>query len=396
MKLTNKTLSITLLSVSIFQMSMVALAPILAALATAFPSAPQLAVQMAGSFLCLIMVLFALLANAISAAIGRRRMILTAMALMIAAAVGGTVLHSTLLLVYLWTTLVGASVGLFVPAVFSMMMDMYDDEGRTTVTSLQSMMVGVGGVVLSLLTGVLASKHWNNAFLAFLLAIPPLILSLRNIPSEEDILKSLPANKLPASETATAGYKDVPGFVWLAALQTFLFAILYFVFSTNISLYMAEKAYSSTSLMGAVTSVFMLGTCVSSLLLKAALGRFGRFTPAFATGLLALSYLVLRMTGALPLIFAAAFVGGSTLGFVFPFFVVTVGARVDASLSILASSLIISVAPNFGSFLSPLVITPLTGLFGGQTVGARFLLGAILAVLLAIGMILLSGSRKKV
>ena len=383
MKQSNGRLSAALLSVSVFQMSMVALAPILSALETAFPTAPVLAVQMASTFLCLIMVLFALAANRIAEAIGRRSMILIAMLSILAAAIGGALLHGSLFMVYLWSSLIGAGVGLFVPAVLSIIMDVYEGDSRTKITSLQSVVVGVGGVALSLLTGALGERQWNAAFLAFLPALAALVLAARCIPAESKLRQALPEEKRSADANTRGGWRDIPGFVWLAALQTFLFAILYFAFSTNISLYMAERGWNSTSLMGVVTSVFMLGTCASSLLLKTVLRCVGHYIPAASFLMLTVSYALLFATGSLALMIAASFLAGSTLGFIFPYLVVNIGEKIDASVSVLASSLVISVAPNSGSFVSPLLLTPITKALGGNTVGARFVAAAIAAAVIA-------------
>ncbi|MCD8322329.1 MAG: MFS transporter [Oscillospiraceae bacterium] len=391
-----KKISIVVVAVSMFQMGMVALSPIISALGEAFPDASQLATQMTNTFLCLIMVFFAIFAGSISRRIGRRSMMIISMALLIAASIGGSLMHSALWMVYFWSTLIGASIGLFVPAANSLMMDVYEDDTRTGIASIQSMMVGIGGVVLSLLTGALSSAHWNYAYLAFLLAVVPLAFAVRCMPTEAQLREIVPAEKqTAAAEANKASYRSVPSYVWIAALHTLVFAIIYFIFSTNISLYMTERSYTSTTLTGAITAVFMLGTCVSSLLLGKVMCILKRYTPVLAFGLLAISYLVLFSAENLVIIFIAAFVGGSTLGFIFPYFVITAGARVDPALSVISSSLIVSIAPNLGSFLSPVLITPLTNLFASGRIAPRFLLGAILAMAITVILIVINIYSKK-
>ncbi|MCD7770355.1 MAG: hypothetical protein LUH36_09635, partial [Oscillospiraceae bacterium] len=88
-----KKISIVVVAVSMFQMGMVALSPIISALGEAFPNASQLATQMTNTFLCLIMVFFAIFAGSISQRIGRRSMVIISMALLIAASIGGSLMH---------------------------------------------------------------------------------------------------------------------------------------------------------------------------------------------------------------------------------------------------------------------------------------------------------------
>lgn len=230
-----KKISIVVVTVSMFQMGMVALSPIISALGEAFPNASQLATQMTNTFLCLIMVFFAIFAGSISQRIGLRSMMIASMTLLLVASVGGCLMHSALWMVYFWSSLIGASIGLFVPAANSLMMDAYDDDARTRINSIQCMMVGVGGVVLSLLTGVLSSTHWNYAYLAFLLAVVPLAFAVRCMPTEAQLREIVPTEKQAAAAEANKGsYRSVPSYVWIAALYTLLFAIIYFIFSTRL------------------------------------------------------------------------------------------------------------------------------------------------------------------
>ena len=87
----------------------------------------------------------------------------------------------------------------------------------------------------------------------------------------------------------------------------------------------------------------------------------------------------------------AAMVGGGSLSLIFPYYVVTIADRVDPAVSVLSASLIVCIGPNFGSFISPMIITNLAGLIGGA-VTDRFLLAGALAV--AGGVILLVRARQ--
>lgn len=92
--------------------------------------------------------------------------------------------------------------------------------------------------------------------------------------------------------------------------------------------------------------------------------------------------------------FAAPFVGGGSLSLIFPYFLVTIAGQVNPSASVMASSLIISVGPNLGSFVSPMILTNLSGLLMGPSVAARFLLAAVLALILAAVLFILNMKRR--
>lgn len=378
-----KPVAATILCISMFQMGMVALAPVIASISTAFPNASQLSAQLAATFLNLVLVIVALFSGAISRAIGRRSMCVAGLGLFVLAAVCGTFLSRSLFAVYLWSAFLGAGTGLFVPCVSSMLLDYFSDEERPRIAGLQTSAVNLGGVALSLLAGILASGRWSRAYLSFLLALPVLCMCLRWLPKEGRA----------GGDDRPAPRARIPAIVWSYAAQTTLFAIIYFAFSTNVSLLLEERSLASSSLSGLATAAFMLGGCAFGFLFNPVMKRLKKRTAIGAFVLLAASYLVIYFFDGLFPLLLGAFVGGGSLSLIFPFFLVRLGGRVDPSVTVLSTSLILSVGPNLGSFLSPVVLTGLAGLTGADSVAFRFLAAALLALLLAAVLLLLSLRR---
>ena len=381
MKQNKKPLIITMLLVSLFQMGMVALSPVVASITTAFPGTSQTVAQLAMTFLCLVLVIFALFSGAIAQRFGRRFMCAAGMLLCAAAGICGTLFTVGLWTVYLWSAFLGAGTGLFVPAVSSMMIDYLEDDERNKVAGIQTAFVNLGGMLLSFFSGILATQRWCNAYLVFLAAAPVLVLSLKCIPAEQNREKV----KAAAGQTKSR----IPAIVWLAALQTFLFAILYFAFSTNVSLLISERALGGTSLSGTATSVFMLGGCLFGFIFNKVMHTCKGATPSLAFLLVAASYLLIYFTDSVGALMVGAFIGGGSLSLIFPYFLIAISGKVDASVSVISSSLILSVGPNFGSFVSPMILTNISNAVFGPVVAARFLLAAIAAIVMAVLLFLL-------
>lgn len=386
MKQNKKPLIITMLLVSLFQMGMVALSPVVASITTAFPGTSQTVAQLAMTFLCLVLVVFALFSGAIAQRFGRRFMCAAGMLLCAVAGLCGTFFTVGLWAVYLWSAFLGAGTGLFVPAVSSMMIDYLGDDERSKVAGLQTAFVNLGGMLLSFFSGILATQRWCNAYLVFLAAAPVLVLSLKYIPAETKREKVKAAADQPKSK--------IPAAVWLAALQTFLFAILYFAFSTNVSLLISERALGGTSLSGTATSVFMLGGCLFGFIFNKVMRTCKGATPSVAFLLVAASYLLIYFTDSVGALMIGAFVGGGSLSLIFPYFLIAIAGKVDASVSVISSSLILSVGPNLGSFVSPMILTNLSNAVFGPVVAARFLLAAIAAIVMAVLLFLLQLRKK--
>ena len=384
MKQNKKPLIVTMLLVSMFQMGMVALAPVVASITTAFPGTSQTVAQLAMTFLCLVLVIFALFSGAIARRFGRRFMCAAGMLLTALAGIFGALFTVGLWAAYLWSAFLGAGTGLFVPAVSSMMIDYLDGDERSRVAGIQTAFVNLGGMLLSFFSGVLAAQRWCNAYLVFLAAAPVFVLSLKCIPAEE---------RRPAAEGGQPRGK-IPAAVWLAALQTFLFAVLYFAFSTNISLLIVERGLGGTSLSGTATSVFMLGGCLFGFIFTPVMRTCKCATPSVAFLLVAASYLLVYFTGSVPALMVAAFVGGGSLSLIFPYFLIAIAGQVAPSVSVISSSLILSVGPNFGSFVSPMILTNLSNALFGPVVAARFLMAAVAAIVLAAVLLLLQLRKK--
>ena len=375
---------ITMMLISMFQMGMVALSPIVSSLTDVFAGTSDTAAQLAMTFMCLCIVLTALCSGAISRIIGRRFMCAGGMALTAAGGLVGIFMTFRLWMVFLSSAVLGIGTGLFVPAVSSMMIDYLSDEEREKAAGVQTAFVNLGGVLLSLLSGLAAAVCWNYAYVVYLLAVPMIFFALRSIPAEEP----KPADREKGGASFRSGSK-IPAVVWSSALQTFLFAILYFAFSTNISLLLEERRLGGADAAGLATGIFMLGGLVFGLLFSRMYAKLGAQMPGLAFFILSVSYLMVYASGNLIGILIAGFFGGGSLSVIFPYFLLHIAGRVDPSVSVISSSLILSVGPNLGSFVSPMILTTLAG-FMGDTAGARFMLACGAALILTIATLVFS------
>ena len=377
-----KLIVLTICCVSMFQMGMVALSPIVASVTEAFPGTSQVAAQSAATFLNLIMTFTSLCSGKVAKVISRKAMVLCGMGLVMASGFLGAFLTAALWHVYLWSGLIGLGTGLFVPAVSSMMVDCISDEQRDSVAGLQTASVNLGGMLLSLFAGILAATTWTNAYLVFGAALIPLLLSAKSLSRENRETE-------PAQRSAKLPYA-----VWIYTISTLIFGILYFTFTTNISLLMAERGGVDTTLSGTATAVFMLGGCLLGFLFKSIVRGFGDKTAAFAFCMVAVSHGLIFLVDHAVVLMVAAFVGGGSLSVLFPFFLLKLAEKVSPEQSVTATSMVLCVGPNFGSFLSPFIITNLAGIFGITTIAGRFGLSAGFS-LAAMTILLVAAAKNK-
>lgn len=388
MKLTaqKKGIMWTILGISMFQMGMVALSPVISSITVVFPNASQLIAQMATTFLNLVLVIAALFSGQISKAIGRRMMCTIGLSLFVISAVGGYFCTFNVGMVYVWSALLGAGTGLFVPSISSMMVDYFEPEETAAIAGYQTSAVNLGGVILSILSGIVANARWNSSYLVYLLAFPIVIMCLKFLPKQD---------KSQVAEAATESKEKakMPFIVFAITAETMAFAICYFAFSTNASLLLTERNVTNTSVTGIATGVFMFGGCVVGFLFNKIMSIMKKNTDVFAFVLLAISYALIYFVPTMPVLMIGAFIGGGSLSIIFPYALLRIGGKVEPAVTVTATAWILSVGPNFGSFLSPLVLTNLANIMGRSDCSFRFFLAAVIAVIL--GVIVLFCHRKE-
>ncbi len=381
MKLTAKKRGIlwTILGISMFQMGMVALSPVISSITVVFPNASQLVAQMATTFLNLILVIVALFSGQISNAIGRRKMCIIGLGLFVIAAIGGYFCSVSVVMVYVWSALLGAGTGLFVPSISSMMVDYFEPEETAHIAGYQTSAVNLGGVLLSILSGLAANARWNTSYLVYFFVLPVIILCIKFLPKQD---KSQRESEAKGQMQERGEKKKMPAFVFAVTAETLAFAVCYFAFSTNASLLLSERNVSNTSVTGLATGIFMLGGCIVGFLFNKIMSVMKKNTDVFAFVLLAVSYALIYFVPSMPAMMLGAFIGGGSLSIIFPYALLRVGGKVDPAVTVTASAWILSVGPNFGSFLSPLILTNLANGMGRSDCAFRFFLAAVLAVIL--------------
>ena len=156
----------------------------------------------------------------------------------------------------------GAGWGLTSSAAFAIIADLYEDENkRGTVNGWYNASMALMGAALSFIGGLLAVSAWQNAFKAYWLNLPILIMLIVFLPA-------MPPRKDVSAETKTSGKtsgKDLTG--WYKPLipiiiQVLVVASCYYVIAYMISVYVADAGIGNEAFSGTLASV---GTIFSFL-----------------------------------------------------------------------------------------------------------------------------------
>ena len=359
-KLTATVLSISLLTV----MAGAAIAPALGIIRDHFSDAPDMLVQFIVSLPALLIIVTNLLFPWLCSLLKTRSLALTGLLLYVVAGAGCFFVDDIWLLLAM-RALLGVSVGMIMPLSTGLLAYYFPPERQASLMGLSAAMNQMGGVVATLLAGLLANIEWNYAFLVYLLGLVAVVLVLLYLPDER-----LKGGSGPSLGLMKRFHPSVVGM--------FLVMVLFFIYPTRFAL----SAHAGTGLSNNAITFIMVGLDVVAFLVGLV---FGKLMQGFRHGMkyvapagFIVGYLLLSLGSDLPLLLAGSAVIGIANGIGVPYLntIASMKAGKEAASTVMP---LLSAALYLGQFLSPLVVTPLGALcFGAEDLLAPFKAGVII------------------
>lgn len=338
-------LSISLLTV----MAGAAVAPALGAIQDHFAGSSAMTVQLVVSLPALFIILTTMLFRPLCRLMSTRTLALAGLTLYVLAGAGAFLVDNIALLLLL-RALLGISVGMIMPLSTGLLSYYFPPERQGRLMGLSAAMNQLGGVVATLLAGMLVTIRWNYAFLVYLAGLVAIVLVALMLPN--------------------ARLVDQGGRLRLSALVRFhpsvtsmlLIMILFFVYPTNFALTARSQGLSPMA-----TTLVMVGLDVVAFIVGLAfgwlMGHAARWMKYMAPlGFLA-GYLVLAWVPELcGMLVGSALIGvANGVGVPYVNTIASIKGGRDAAVTVMP---LISAALYLGQFLSPLVVTPLSRLSG--------------------------------
>lgn len=184
----------------------------------------------------------------------------------------------------------GVGWGITNTAALSILADLFtDDAEHAKFVGWYNSVMSLMGALLAFVAGTLATQVWQNAYYAYLIAIPVLIMLIVFLPSFPPVgnAASQVQNVQGVSTSSAAalarglfrdGSKTAPAGWWKKlvplTIQVFLVAMFYFVILYMISLYVADAQVGNEGFAGILTSIMTIATAVGSLCFGSLYKRF--------------------------------------------------------------------------------------------------------------------------
>lgn len=372
MSVVNKKLTDTILSMSLLTvMAGAAIAPALGVIKAHFTSAPELLVQFIVSIPALFIIITNLFFLNISRHYGTRAIALFGLVLYVASG-AGCFLANDIYVVFTLRALLGVSVGLIMPLSTGLLAYYYPPEQQAHLMGLSAAMNQMGGVVGTLLAGLLSAIGWRWAFLVYLLGLIAVIMVAVYLP--DDHLGSANKRGIPFQPRQLLKFHpSVNGML--------LLMMIFFIYPTNFAITAEEQAGLSLT----TTTLIMVGLDLVAFFAGMAFGQlmniFREPMKYIAPVFFLIGYLFFAVSHSImPLLIGAVFTGiANGVGVPYLNTIASIKGGRNSATTVMP---LLSAALYMGQFLSPIIVTPLSRLlFGEQDVAGGYKLGIIICLI---------------
>lgn len=359
----------TILSMSLLTvMAGAAIAPALGIIKAHFADAPEMMVQLIVSIPALLIIVTNLFFMSISRRLRTRTIAATGLMLYVVSGAGCFFADNIYVLLFLRAVL-GISVGLIMPLSTGLLAFYFPPSEQARLMGLSAAMNQMGGVVATMLAGLLATIEWNYAFLVYLLGLIALLMVLAWLPNEQ--LDT--ANKRGVPFQPKQLLKFHP-----SVLGMLLLMMIFFIFPTNFAITAARQ----TSLTAEAITIIMVGLDVVAFFAGLFFGKmmkpFRIAIKYFAPVAFLMGY-VLFAFGSVPAIIGGAVFVGIATGVGVPY-LNTIASIKGGRNSATTVMPLLSAALYLGQFLSPIVVLPLSKILFTDDVAAAYKIGVMLCV----------------
>lgn len=344
-------LKITILFLSLMQMGCVFMGPIMQNIVTQFPEYSTSTCQMLMTIPNLVVVVTSLIVGKLSTILTKKQLLLLSCFSMIIGSLGLFVLHTHLLIMFVFSGLIGFGVGILLSVSATMISKYYTSIEQSQLYGIQNTATSVGGVILSFLSGYLATIKWYYAFLCPLIIIPGTIMTFMFVPSDRD-----EKNESKQSAKITAN-------IYYYTLIAVFFLLVFNIMPTNIAIYLQAKGLGDSSVSGIISAVVLCGGAVSGMCFKKFNSLVGERVIALGFFNLALGFFLLSIANNLIVLGLGAFIGGCSLPLLMSRLTLSVSLYTAPAAVPVAMSLIMA-GNNLGNFISPIAFSfiPFVGL----------------------------------
>lgn len=364
----SKKVTFTILSISLLTvMAGAAMAPALGTIRHHFSSSSDILIQFVVSLPALFIIITNLFFSYICRFFKTKTIAVTGLLIYIIAGSAAFFADNMVLLLVL-RALLGISVGLIMPLSTGLLSFYFPPEEQARLMGLAGAMSQMGGVIATLLAGLLANIAWNYAFLVYLLGILALLLVLAYLPNDR-----ITASGNISIKSLSRFHPSVTGMLFVM--------VIFFIFPTNFAIISSQ----TTNLSSNGITVIMVGLDLVAVFMGLLFGKIMNIVPKamkyFAPLLFLLGYVCYAYGISSMWLLAGSLLIGMANGIAIPYLntIASIKGGKDAATTVMP---LISASLYLGQFISPVIVNPLSKiLFSPNDITSPYKIGIIICIL---------------
>ena len=281
-------------------------------------------------------------------------------------------LFSNIALVLVMRALVGIGVGIIMPLSTGLLAFYFPPRMQGKLMGQSSAMNQMGGVVATLLSGILAGFSWRASFLVYLMGLISIVLCGIFMPDEKIQQQTEDGEKKKAGRVFRENYVYVVGM--------FLLMTIFFIYPSNFAMETVADGVIPQQLIAVIMAMMDFVAFIGGLTFVKARRVCKGKTKYLAPVLFFIGYLLMALPGG----WAGTLTGSAMIGFAngagIPFIISEASMKAGKSAAVTVLPLI-SAALYLAQFLCPVIMSAVTAVLGGIVPHLPYYFAALLALI---------------
>lgn len=367
----SKKVTFTILSISLLTvMAGAAMAPALGTIREHFSSSSDILIQ----FVVSLPALFIIITNLWFSYICRffKTKTIAVVGLLLYVTSGSVAFFAdNMVLLLILRSLLGISVGLIMPLSTGLLSFYFPPKEQAKLMGLAGAMSQMGGVIATMLAGLLANIAWNYAFLVYLLGLIALTLVLAYLPNDR-----ITASGNISIKSLSKFHPSVTGMLFVM--------VIFFIFPTNFAIISSQ----TTNLSSDEITIIMVGLDLVAVFMGLLFGKIMNVMPKimkyFAPLLFMFGYICYAYGVSSAYLIVGPLLIGMANGIAIPYLntIASIKGGKDAATTVMP---LISASLYLGQFISPIIVNPLSkALFNQNDISSPYKIGIMICILFLI------------
>lgn len=342
----------------------------LARISESFPDTSLQIIQMITTMPCLTGLITALLMGKLTTVMYKRHIIIISGFFFLIGGIMPVFVHENVMELLLFAAIMGVGVGVRLTCIASLIYECFDESESSTLLGMQATFICGGGMLFTLLGGLLGSENWYRTYCVYFIVIIVMIIEII----------CLPKGYLEKKGSEKSVVIKIPGNVIFFAVLGFLVYAFITVYNSNISMLVDIRGLGTSVQAGYAATVYTLAGAIAGIFTGPLIKKLKEFIFVLLSIMAIAGMMICFIAETLPVLY----IGGMFCGASFSIFTAAsnffAAFYAGAQNKTVCLSMFSSFA-NFGQALSPVIIG---FVFAAFSIPVRFKGTGIVFVFIAI------------